>query len=602
MSANIEASLRLEIAQYQASMAKARGDITKLKDHAKREGAGLGGNLFGGLRSALGGLLPAMGAAAVVGGVKSIMNGMDDLADTALRLNESTETLQRVEYASQILAGVDLNGVTTSFLKLEKSIGDVENAAANKALERYGISAESLARMPLDEKMIALAEAFQTARADGTGYNDLLALLGKSGGDLIPLLEQSGQTLRDTFADAPVVLDATVQRMAAMNDQVDGFIAKQKSQVADFIGQGLMMADEILDPNKSLGDNTKAAAAGADKAVSEEQKKRDKAAEALAEAAAQQKVAAATEQQLDTRKELNKIAEKESALGEKRYQDYLSILPPNLKLIELQREQLKLEAARDIQGPGLDGDRISTEEKLIALAAQQRDAKKEITDQEVKTADEVKKAAEEQAGKDQSLGGFEAEMALIDAKLAKDKDLTAELERQAAILEQQLQLMESAGLSADDALSRATNRVDKEADLKKQMDKEKGGRYDADGRRADGRKKIDARIKGDGNDARQRAEDRGNLTQDRTASKREKMGGLEAEDSRLKNRMQKEFGRPQPPGLADQARKNAAGGSGLANQAQKNAQKEGPQAADNTTAQLGQQMLAILQQMLPSMQ
>ena len=152
MSANIEASLRLEIAQYQQSMAKARGEISKLKEHAKTESAGLGKNLFGGLRSELGSLLPALGASAIIGGVRSVLNEMDDLADTALRLNESTETLQRVEYASKILAGVDLSGITGSFLKLEKALGDVENKAAGDALAHYGVSAESLARLPLEQR------------------------------------------------------------------------------------------------------------------------------------------------------------------------------------------------------------------------------------------------------------------------------------------------------------------------------------------------------------------------------------------------------------------------------------------------------------------
>ena len=134
MSASLEASLRLEIAQYQASLAKAKGDAQKFKDAIKKTGNGLGGDLFGKLQGQFGGLLPAMGISAVVGGFKHITNSMDDLADTALRLNESTEVIQRVGYASEILAGVNAEGLTTSFLKLEKALGDIENSAAIEAL------------------------------------------------------------------------------------------------------------------------------------------------------------------------------------------------------------------------------------------------------------------------------------------------------------------------------------------------------------------------------------------------------------------------------------------------------------------------------------
>lgn len=579
MSANIEASLRLEIAQYQQSMAKARGEISKLKEHAKTESAGLGKNLFGGLRSELGSLLPALGASAIVGGVRSVLNEMDDLADTALRLNESTETLQRVEYASKILAGVDLSGITGSFLKLEKALGDVENKAAGDALAHYGVSAESLARLPLDQKMIVLAEAFQKARADGTGYNDLLALLGKSAGDLIPMLEQSGQTLRDTFADAPVILDGTVQRMAAMNDQVDAFIAKQKSGVSDFLGQGLMMVDEILDPNKTLGQNTRDAAAGADKTVADQQAKRDAAAAKLAEAQAAATAAAALKEQVKTQQELNKLSDAEAGLTEKRFQDYLSILPPNLKLIELKREQLRLEAEREIQGPGMEGDRISIEEKLIALGAKQRDAQKEIADEAKKAADEAKKAAEEQAGKDKALGGFNDEMDLINAKLAGDKKLTEELERRASIQKIVNSLVDEAGLSEADALAKATARVDAEDKLQKKLS---NSRYDADGKREDGRSQIkgySADKQGDRGDARSRAEQRVADARDRVQGRTDKFH----------------------PGLDDQTRKNAeAGAGGVAVAAGKTAAAAATPAA-NPSEQAAQIVSQILPQILSAL-
>lgn len=579
MSANIEASLRLEIAQYQQSMAKARGEISKLKEHAKTESAGLGKNLFGGLRSELGSLLPALGASAIVGGVRSVLNEMDDLADTALRLNESTETLQRVEYASKILAGVDLSGITGSFLKLEKALGDVENKAAGDALAHYGVTAEGLARLPLDQKIITLAGAFQKARADGTGYNDLLALLGKSAGDLIPMLEQSGQTLRDTFADAPVILDGTVQRMAAMNDQVDAFIAKQKSGVSDFLGQGLMMVDEILDPNKTLGQNTRDAAAGADKTVADQQAKRDAAAAKLAEAQAAATAAAALKEQVKTQQELNKLSDAEAGLTEKRFQDYLSILPPNLKLIELKREQLRLEAEREIQGPGMEGDRISIEEKLIALGAKQRDAQKEIADEAKKAADEAKKAAEEQAGKDKALGGFNDEMDLINAKLAGDKKLTEELERRASIQKIVNSLVDEAGLSEADALAKATARVDAEDKLQKKLS---NSRYDADGKREDGRSQIkgySADKQGDRGDARSRAEQRVADARDRVQGRTDKFH----------------------PGLDDQTRKNAeAGAGGVAVAAGKTAAAAATPAA-NPSEQAAQIVSQILPQILSAL-
>lgn len=541
MSASLEASLRLDIAQYQAQLAKARGEAKKFRDQLKGDSGGMGKNLFGGIGAGVSSLLPAASAAAIVGGVKSIMNEMDDLADTALRLNESTEVLQRVGYASKILAGVDLNGVTTSFLRLEKSIGDVENAAANKALERYGISAESLARLPLDQKMIVLAEAFQKARADGTGYNDLLSLLGKSAGDLIPLLEQSGQTLRDTFADAPVILDGTVQRMAAMNDQVDAFIAKQKGGITDFLGQGLMMVDEILDPNKTLGQNTRDAAAGADKTVADQQAKREAAAAALADATAKAQAAAAMKQQLATQSELNKISEKEAALSAKRFQDYLSILPPNLKLLELRRELMRLDEERGIQGPGLEEERIKNEERILAILGQVRGAEADVAEEKKRALDEAQKAAETATGQQGALADYQAELDIIRQQALGRKEKAAEMQKELDIQREAKRLMDETGLSQQ----KATELARQHSQLKDQLAAREAG--------GDGKIRGYSSKQGGADEARARAAARVTDSSDRVRAQKDKFQEHLGPRNPLAGR-----GDPTTNPLAAQAGKNAA--------------------------------------------
>jgi len=160
-------------------------------------------------------------------------------------------------------------------------------------------------------------------------------------------------------------------------------------------------------------------------------------------------------------------------------------------------------------------ERIQLEEKLLAMGSQQRDVKKELADEEKKTtdeakkaADEAKKAADEQAGKDKARGGFNDEMDLINAKLAGDKKLTEELERRASIQKIVNNLVEEAGLSEEDALKKANERVEAEDKLQKKLS---NSRYNADGKREDGRSQIkgySADKQGDRGDARSRAEQR----------------------------------------------------------------------------------------------
>lgn len=567
MSASLEASLRLDIAQYQEQLAKARGEAKKFRDQLKSDsgkGGGIGA-ILGGAGNELKSLLPAASVAAVVGGTRAILSEMDDLADASLRLGETTETLQRVEYASKILAGVDLDGVTSSFLRLEKSLGDVDNAAASQALERYGVSAESLTRLPLDEKMIVLAGAFQKARADGTGYNDLLALLGKSAGDLIPMLEQSEQALRKTFGEATVVPTAAVERMAAMNDQLDSFLNKQKSGFSQFLGAGFMALDEVLDPDKKQGDNFRAAGSEADKAVAKAQKTRDDKADKLAEAVATAKATAALEAQAKVKKELDGLQSKEAALAEKRMQDYLSILPPNLKLLELKRMIMDLDAQKAaLVGPGLDEKRIQIETDLLGLKKQIRDSDQAIADAKTEAADKAAKEAEESAEKaaDQkkSLDLFNREMEIINAKIDGNKKLTEDLERRAEIQDTMNRLMQDAGLSEAEASKKATEMVDAKKELS-DKDKDKEGKI-----KGYSREKM-----GGADEARARAEER-------VASSRAKRDGT----------VDKAFG---SLGGADPA------ANPLAAQAGKNAANESSSPTD-PNAQAGQQVIALITQIL----
>ncbi len=181
------------------------------------------------LAANLSSMLPAVGVGATVAGFKHITNEMDDLLDTSLRLNESAEMIQKVEYASKLLASVDADGLTKSFLRLEKALSDVENPAANEALKNLGITGDRLARMGLDEKIFALSEAFQKARESGTGFKDISDLIGKSAGDLVPMLVQSREAIQSLFDEAHIVPDSEVQRLADLNDLLDGFTARTKS-------------------------------------------------------------------------------------------------------------------------------------------------------------------------------------------------------------------------------------------------------------------------------------------------------------------------------------------------------------------------------------
>lgn len=244
----IREELTLGIQNFQANLDRARADVRKTAGEMSRDmrnvGGGPGGGMMGGMgagiaslgRGALGALGMTAGVAGLGAAVKGALTQMDDLADLSLMLNESAEGLQRVDFAAQQAASVGVDQVAKSMLRLERSLGDVENVKAAEALERLGLTGAQLAAMPLEEKILALSAAFQKARLEGTGMADIQDLLGRTAADLVPLFAQSEEALLSMFERAPVVADATVQEMARVNDELDAMIMKAKTLFVDSVG------------------------------------------------------------------------------------------------------------------------------------------------------------------------------------------------------------------------------------------------------------------------------------------------------------------------------------------------------------------------------
>ncbi len=452
-------------------------------------------NLVGmlGFGGGIGGAVAGVTGAAVA--VKSLMSSYDDLADTALKLGESTETLQRVQQVAE-LSGTSIDGVAASMLRLEKSLGDGENLAAAKALENLGLTSEKLIAMSLDEKLAAFSDAFQQARASGTGYNDILELMGKSAGELIPLFSQGGEALREAFGQAPVVLDETVQQMAVLNDAVDQFMMKLKPFAGQVFGQFMvgsaagwdseqmaamnkgvelssylksLVAQTEREKKASAQEDAQRAAAKEEQAKKEEessQKMRALQSTLLEFEIKRMEPAARLVALMDLQKQridelrnsgglfyeatvegMKKFAEAQVARGssnaEKTVEAYRDILRMQEQMIELQAQ---------LRGQGADHAA-----EISAAEAKARAAENEAWWNQVIT-EEMERQAQFDATKDLTM-----QVALLQAKAQGQTSLVAALEREQEIRRRTAEIMSQTGMGEDEAKRVATSMVDAQA-------------------------------------------------------------------------------------------------------------------------------------------
>jgi len=177
-------------------LGKSLGNLNKQADGVK---GGLG--RMGQAAQGIGGLMSSLLPAAAIGGIaalgKRAIDTADDLNDMSQRTGVSVESLSRFGQAAAD-SGSSIEGVAKGMGQLAKRITD-PGSAASKALAGIGIAttdAQGKVRS-LDSVMLDIADRF-AKMPDGAEKSALaMQLFGKSGVELIPMLNEGRAALEE---------------------------------------------------------------------------------------------------------------------------------------------------------------------------------------------------------------------------------------------------------------------------------------------------------------------------------------------------------------------------------------------------------------------
>lgn len=132
------------------------------------------------------------------------------LNDLSQRLGVSVETLSRLELAAKT-SGVSLDGLGTGIQQLSRNM--VEAASGGKeaqaAFAALGISAADLGKLNTEEVLGRIADKFADSEDGAVKTAIAMQLLGRSGAQLIPLLNEGGAGLQ-RFGDLSEKLGLTM--------------------------------------------------------------------------------------------------------------------------------------------------------------------------------------------------------------------------------------------------------------------------------------------------------------------------------------------------------------------------------------------------------
>jgi hypothetical protein len=162
-----------------------------------------------------------VGFAALVQGFRTLFVEMDRVQKLALRFGESTDSIQKLGHAANI-AGTDMETVARSMVAVTKNANEAANGNKEMAaaFEAVGINASEFVNLPLDQKVLLLARAFENGKGSGQQLAEIMKLLGRGGAELIPLLTQGQEALQGQFDKTRTVFRSTIDAMAAFNDSI----------------------------------------------------------------------------------------------------------------------------------------------------------------------------------------------------------------------------------------------------------------------------------------------------------------------------------------------------------------------------------------------
>jgi len=167
--------------------------------------------------------LAAVGTAAIAAGValgvavKHSIDHADALNKSAQKAGVTVEALSRLEYAAK-LSDISLEGLTGGLQKLSKSMADVAMGSGPKAaFKALGIDVQDASgKLRSGTAVFAdVADRFSRMQDGATKTALAIQIFGKSGAELIPLLNAGSAGLDDMAAESDK-LGATISKGTAM--------------------------------------------------------------------------------------------------------------------------------------------------------------------------------------------------------------------------------------------------------------------------------------------------------------------------------------------------------------------------------------------------
>ena len=239
---SLQVKLGIDTAQFANGVKQAQGTLAGLSNSLK----GLAVGAAAGAAGALAGLSLAIGRS---------LGRMDDLGKAAQKIGIPVDELSKLEYAAK-LADVSLESLTTTLARFSRSLAEIGAGGENDAgaaLRAIGVSATDAQGnlRPTSAIIEDVAEKFSGMR-DGANKTALaIALFGRSGADMIPLLNGGREAIRAAGDELQrfggVVSPEAAKQAETFNDALTRFQTLSDGAAQSLVVQLLPALNDVLE-------------------------------------------------------------------------------------------------------------------------------------------------------------------------------------------------------------------------------------------------------------------------------------------------------------------------------------------------------------------
>jgi len=207
--------------------------LNKMRDQTKK------------FSSSVKGVLAGAFAGFSIAGIKNVLDGMVEMKRAAERLGVGVEMFQKLSYAAK-QTGVDAERLADAMKDLDVKLQDgiMRGGSFAELIEELGLDMNELAAMAPDERMLAFADAIQTASGSLSRFG--ADEFGDAMYELLPLLEMGSEGILKLGDDAQTMSAQQAAAAERASKLIDGTISNMISQLGIWLANGLQMFEYFI--------------------------------------------------------------------------------------------------------------------------------------------------------------------------------------------------------------------------------------------------------------------------------------------------------------------------------------------------------------------